>query len=169
MSTYLHASDVAAHTAARNALNTASIALRDELVTLLTPYLGAKIRKVSDYGGWVAKLAPQIEAMRERHSSADPRLTFHFEFSVRSFWLETKTYYPFSGGSGAVHYLRKTLSLGSWDEKTGQLLSLVSEEDRIASNPKTDWQAAEIVALRARISSLKAELSDAEGCLRQFI
>jgi hypothetical protein len=169
MSTYLHASDVAAHTAARNALNTASIALRDELVTLLTPYLGAKIRKVSGYGGWVAKLAPQIEAMRERHSSADPRLTFHFEFSVRSFWIETKSfYYPGAGGSG-VHYVRQTLSLGGWDQTTGELVSLVSADDRGASNPKTDWQAAEIVALQARISSLKAELSDAESILRLFV
>lgn len=167
MNTYLHTSDIAAHTEARNALNATSIALRDELVALLTPCLGAKIRKVSGYGGWVAKLAPQIEALHDRYNSADPRLTFHFEFSVRSFWIETKTYYPVAGGG--VRYLSQILSLGGWDEKTGELVSLVSADDRGASNPKTDWQASEIVKLQARIASLKAELSDAEGCLRQFV
>ena len=168
MSLYLHASDVAAHTAARNSLNAASIALRDELVALLTPYLGAKIRKVSGYGGWIAKLAPQIEALRDKCSGADPCFTFHFEFSVYSFWLETKTYYNVAGG-GSSRCIRQTLSIGGWNEKTGELASLLSAAYRGASNPKTDWQASEVVKLQDRIASLQAELSDAEGCLRQFI
>ena len=39
---------------ARNQLNTAAMAAEAELIAILTPWIGRKIRKTSGYGGWVA-------------------------------------------------------------------------------------------------------------------
>jgi hypothetical protein len=165
---YLHASDVAAHTTARNDLNAAAIALREELTALLTPYVGKKIRRVSGYGGWVAKLTPVLEALQEKYRAAHS-VSFHFEFSCYSFWVEVKAHYPVANGGGSVCYVKKTLSLGKWDEKTGELQGLLTVDEREVSNPKTDWRAADIVTLQARIASLKKELGDAESVMRCFV
>jgi hypothetical protein len=160
-------SDVQAHVEARNALNAHSIQLRQDLISLLTPYLGCKIRKLSGWKGWIAKLDPEIRDLMTRYSEQH-KITFHFEFSVYSFWVETKTHYPVADNS-SVRYIKQTTFLGKWDENNGELQSLLTEDEQQVSNPKTDWQADEIVKLQARISDLRQQLSDSESCFKAFL
>jgi hypothetical protein len=51
---------------ARNRLNANAMAAEAELIEILTPWLGRKIRKMSGYGGWVAKLEPVIREFTDR-------------------------------------------------------------------------------------------------------
>ena len=93
---------------ARNRLNTLALQYQQELSSILQPYLGKKVRKVSGYGGWVKALEAQVHELDKRYWEQGVRV--HCVFSVTRFWAELSYSYKFNGQ--AVRSLKESVWLG---------------------------------------------------------
>ena len=142
---------------ARNQLNAAAMAAEAELIAILTPWIGRKIRKTSGYGGWVAKLEPTI---REFESNLTSR-THHAWIACQHNWLhfEVKNMLHMERG---VSYAKADLSIGKVDD-TGVLLELYPPTEL-----RTDYTAKEVDFAQARAYELEQQARDLRHSIREF-
>ena len=142
---------------ARNQLNTAAMAAEAELIAILTPWIGRKIRKTSGYGGWVAKLEPTI---REFESNLTSR-THHAWIACQHNWLhlEVKNMLHMERG---VSYAKADLSIGKVDD-TGVLEELYQPTEL-----RTDYTTTEVEFARARAYELEQQARDLRHSIREF-
>ena len=145
---------------ARNGLNRAAMAAETELLEILVPYIGRKVRKTSGYGGWVAKLEPEIKAFIDRQVAECIRQAW---ISCQASWidLECKTIIQLPERSGCT-YLKAQLSIGKVDE-SGVLLELFQP-----TTLRTDYTVSEIEFARARAYELESQARDLRHQVREF-
>ena len=151
---------------ARNSLNRAAMATEAELLRILTPWLGRKVRKTSGHGGWVAKLQPEIAAALAQLATGTDRragagsVTAWIDCPVRWIVLHIKGCRELS--TGGVQYLQQDLAIGATDAD-GVLVQLFD-----LTTLRTDYTAAEINAARQQIAELKAQARDLQHQIREF-
>ena len=151
---------------ARNSLNRAAMATEAELIRILTPWLGRKVRKTSGHGGWVAKLQPEINAaLAQLATGTDCRagaghVTAWIDCPVRWLALHVKGCREFSGGG--IQYLQQDLAIGATDVD-GVLVELFAP-----TTLRTDYTAAEISAARQQIAEFKAQTRELQHQIREF-
>ena len=142
---------------ARNQLNAAAMAAEAELIAILTPWIGRKIRKTSGYGGWVAKLEPTI---REFESNLTSR-TNNAWIACQHSWLhlEVKNMLQMERG---VSYAKADLSIGRVDD-SGVLTELYQPTEL-----RTDYTTTEVEFARARAYELEQQARDLRHSIREF-
>ena len=142
---------------AHNQLNAAAMAAEAELLAILTPWIGRKIRKTSGYGGWVAKLEPAIREFEGKLTSR----TNHAWIACQHSWLhlEVKNMLQMERG---VHYTKADLSIGKVDE-TGLLLELFPP-----SELRTNYTTIAVEFARARAYELEQQARDLRHSIREF-
>jgi hypothetical protein len=138
---------------ARNHLNTRAMAAEAELLAILTPWIGRKIRKTSGYGGWVAKLEPVIREFTDRGDRT--------WLTCQHSWLALECQNRLQMERG-VTYAKAQLSIGKIDD-TGILLELFQPTEL-----RTDYTAQEIDEARAEAYRLESEARDLRHKIREF-
>ena len=165
----LERSALACKVEARNLLNSKALEYQREMVKLLTPYLGKKVRKVSGYGGWVKAVSDEIQDLDRSFWSAGFKV--HCAFSVRRFWAEISYSYKLEGSAGVV-YLKESVWLGyccsdrlyASDEHPAGVLTELAEAP---SEIRTDWTVEEVEALKKEQQELSGRLRSVESSLRE--
>ena len=153
---------------ARNRLNTFALQYQQELSSILQPYLGKKVRKVSGYGGWVKALEAQVQELDKRYWGQGIRV--HCVFSVTRFWAELSTVYQLGHCSAS---LTESVWLGycctdatySSDEQPAGVLTELADK---AKDLRTDWNAEEVIDLRNQIEYQQHQLRELEARYRNF-
>jgi hypothetical protein len=139
---------------ARNQLNANAMAAEAELIEILTPWLGRKIRKMSGYGGWVAKLEPVIREFTDRGDRT--------WLTCQHSWLTLECQSMLQLQPHGVSYSKAQLSIGKIDE-TGVLLELFQPTEL-----RTNYTATEIDFARARAFELEQQARDLRHSIREF-
>jgi hypothetical protein len=155
---------------ARNRLNTLALQYQQELSSILQPYLGKKVRKVSGYGGWVKALEAQVHDLDRRYREQGIRV--HCVFSVTRFWAELSYSYKLKD-SGVTRSLTESVWLGycctdatySNDEQPAGVLTQLADK---AKDLRTDWTADEVIDLRNQIECLQHQLRELDARHRNF-
>ena len=143
---------------ARNQLNARAMAAEAELLAILTPWIGRKIRKTSGYGGWVAKLEPVIRAYEVRTGNKADRVWLACSVS----WISLEIRHTLQLQPHGVSYSKAQLSIGKIDD-TGILLELFQPTEL-----RTDYTAQEIDEARAEAYRLESEARDLRHKIREF-
>lgn len=154
---------------ARNLLNAKALEYQTEIVKLLTPYLGKKIRKVSGHGGWAKAVSDEIKTLDRSFWSGGFRV--YCAFSVRRFWAEISYSYKLEGSGSSVQ-LKESVWLGfccsdrdyASDEHPAGVLTELAEP---AKGIRTDWTLGEVEALKKEQEELSSRLRTVESSLRQ--
>jgi hypothetical protein len=139
---------------ARNQLNGRAMAAQAELLAILTPWLGRKIRKTSGYGGWVAKLEPVIREFSDRSDRT--------WLTCQHGWLALECQSMLQLQPHGVSYSKAQLSIGKVDE-TGVLLELFQPTEL-----RTDYTTTEVEFARARAFELEQQARDLRHKIREF-
>jgi hypothetical protein len=139
---------------ARNQLNANAMAAEAELIEILTPWLGRKIRKTSGHGGWVAKLEPVIREFADRGDRT--------WLTCQHSWLTLECQSMLQLQPHGVSYSKAQLSIGKIDE-TGVLLELFQPTEL-----RTNYTATEIDFARARAFELEQQARDLRHSIREF-
>ena len=139
---------------ARNQLNARAMAAETELLTILAPWIGRKVRKTSGHGGWVAKLEPVI------HESTDRN--YRTWLTCQHSWLQLECQSMVQLQPHGVSYAKAQLSIGKIDE-TGVLLELFQPTEL-----RTNYTAQEIEFARARAYELEQQARDIRHNIREF-
>ena len=155
---------------ARNKVNALALQYREDLVEILTPYLGKKIRKVSGYGGWVKALEPALDDLSRRYREQDCRT--YVTFSINSFWAELSVSY--STGEYSCGYVKQQINIGNCQTEdsygSGKADGVLTELSDF--NPgdfyQTDWTADVVVHLQNQVRQAREELRELEAKLRRF-
>lgn len=148
----------------RNAVNLKAMDAQQRLAELLTPYVGKKARKVSGYGGWVAKLQTELQAFSsELHAEG-----FRAWVGCDHGWihLDIDTTYKVKelvGGGHAVAYVKQTVSVGKIDTDDGELLELFD-----LATLRTDYTVEWVEQTQAEARRLEEEARDLRSSLREF-
>lgn len=143
---------------ARNTLNARAMAAEAEVLAILTPYIGRKIRKTSGYGGWVAKLEPVfLQLQRDAQDTG-----FQIWPSCQLRWLCLDVKHMLQLQPHGVHYSKAQLSIGKIDD-SGILLELFAPTEL-----RTDYTAAEVDAKRAEAYKLESKARDIRHEIREF-
>ena len=155
---------------ARNRLNTLALQYQQELSSILQPYLGKKVRKVSGNGGWVKALEEQMQELNRGYWQQGIRV--HCVFSVTRFWAELSYSYKAENGCG-VQTFRESIWLGhcctdatySNDKQPAGVLTELADK---AKDLRTDWNAEEVIDLRNQIEYQQHQLRELEARYRNF-
>jgi hypothetical protein len=147
----------------RNSLNTKAMEVQKELTELLAPYQDRKVRKISGYGGWVAKLEPQLTAYFQG-LQADG---FRGWLACDWHWLHLRldTTYPVAelvGGGHSVDYVKADLSVGKIND-AGELVELFPLVEL-----RTDYSPAWVDETRAQAYALESQAQALRSSLREF-
>lgn len=148
----------------RNCVNLKAMEVQQRLASLLTPYLGKKVRKISGSGGWVAALAPKLQAFSAQLQAEGFRCFVGCEYSWISVDLDT-TYKvaELVGGGHAVDYVKAHVSLARIDPDTGELLHLFDPADL-----RTDYTLQWVEQTREKARLLESEARELRSQLREF-
>ena len=155
---------------ARNKVNVLALQYRKDLVEILTPYLGKKIRKVSGYGGWVKALEKAMDGLAARYREQGCRT--YCTFSITSFWAELQVSYE--TGERSCSYVKQQITIGkcktedSWAK--GKADGVLTELDDFQPGDfyQTDWTADVVVHLQNQVRQAREELRELEAKLRRF-
>ena len=139
---------------ARNQLNTRAMAAEAELLAILTPWIGRKIRKTSGHGGWVAKLEPVIREFSDRGDRT--------WLTCQHRWVMLECQSMLQLQPHGVSYAKAQLSIGKIDD-TGVLLELFQPTEL-----RTDYTAQEIDEARAEAYRLESEARELRHKIREF-
>jgi hypothetical protein len=139
---------------ARNQLNSRAMAAQAELLAILTPWIGRKVRTTSGYGGWVAKLNPVILEFRDRGDRT--------WLTCQHGWLTLECQSMLQLQPYGVNYSKAELSIGKVDE-TGVLLELFQPTEL-----RTDYTAQEIDDARAEAYRLESAARELRHSIREF-
>ena len=132
--------------ATRNGLNSKAMEAQQRLVALLTPYLGRKIRKISGYGGYVAKLQAELDRYCSDHG---------YNVKDEGCWLNIYASYTTLLARVSVHSSTArpvVIHLGGFDDQTGILTRLNDSIKR-----RTDYTLSEVEAALSKAYQLEAE------------
>ena len=143
---------------ARNQLNANAMAAEAELLAILTPWIGRKIRKTSGHGGWVAKLEPAIRDFEGKRTSRQNQIWIACQHS----WLQLEYKNMLQLQPHGVSYSTAHLSIGKIDE-TGVLLELFQPTEL-----RTDYTTTEVEFARARAYELEQQARDLRHTIREF-
>jgi hypothetical protein len=143
---------------ARNLLNANAMEAEAEIIAILTPWIGRKIRKTSGYGGWVAKLEPVFTAFSKNEDAHGCRAWL----SGASKWLRLECQSTNYLTGDRVSYNKTALSIGEVDD-TGVLLQLFEP-----SVLRTNYTADEINTARAEAYRLESEAQNLRNTIREF-
>ena len=143
---------------ARNQLNTRAMAAEAELLAILTPWIGRKIRKTSGHGGWVAKLEPILHTFMTSSGHPSDRVWLTCQHS----WLALDCQSMLQLQPHGVSYSKAQLSIGKIDD-TGILLELFQPTEL-----RTDYTAQEIDDARSEAYRLESQARDLRHKIREF-
>ena len=155
---------------ARNKVNALAMQYREDLVAILAPYMGKKIRKVSGYGGWVKALEPALDDLAARYREQGCRT--YCSFSVNSFWAELSVSYE--TGEHSCSYVKQQISIGRCQTENsygkGKADGVLTEltELQPCDFYQTDWTADVVVHLQNQVRQAREELRELEAKLRRF-
>ena len=127
-----------------NAANASAMFLQDSLREILTPYLDRKVWKISGYGGPVASLERDLQALQ---------MQGHFCLQKSVSWL----YCSLRNGRERVE-----ISLGKVSDD-GTLLELFETQER-----RTDFSLAEVSGTIQKARDLEREARELLGSVREF-
>ena len=127
-----------------NAANASAMFLQDSLREILTPYLDRKVWKISGYGGPVASLERDLQALQ---------MQGHFCLQKSVSWL----YCSLRNGRERVE-----ISLGKVSDD-GTLLELFETQER-----RTDFSLAEVNGTIQKARDLEREARELLGSVREF-
>ena len=125
--------------------------MREWLNASLQDWVGKKVRTVSGYGAWVAKLRPEMDAVVEEFSGGDFHAHVWFQASDYSLWAHHKVRIDREHGCDYLErsiYIGKCVTGGYMQAADGVLqdLRVLEEGDKL----RTDWTVDEVLALQAR-------------------
>jgi hypothetical protein len=155
---------------ARNKVNALALQYREDLVEILKPYLGKKIRKVSGYGGWVKALEPALDDLAARYREQGCRT--YCTFCITSFWAELSVSYE--TGPHSCDYVKQQISIGKCQTEDsharGKADGVLTELDDFQPGDfyQTDWTADVVVHLQNQVRQAREELRELEAKLRRF-
>lgn len=156
----------------RNKLNKKANQVERELRDFFKPFVGKKIRTISNYGGWSKlvnrSLNSYIQDLREEG------FTLRCRYSAGSLMFDLSMYYQafrtdlFSGldHTSAVSIYIDNIYIGSWDESTGNLYRVAEEID--IDERRTDWTVEELAAIRKKLVETNDELRRLESSIMEF-
>lgn len=162
----------------RNQLNLKALKVHQDLKEILTPYIGKKIRKTSNGGGWIKALDRSMvnyweENFRyQRGESEKPffRLHTHWDrlaldrktlsISQHGAWIHCSLDTTYQVSDSAVNYLKAHFALGKCDVN-GTLIELFDVEER-----RADYTVDEIEQVKRDIKELKETLREKESFLQ---
>jgi hypothetical protein len=148
----------------RNAVNLKAMDAQQRVVEILTPYLGKKARKVSGYGGWVAKLEPELERFTNELRAEGFRAWVSCQYKWLTLEIDsTYNVKELVGGGHAVEYVKQSVSIGKIDDTDGELIELFD-----LANLRTDYTVDWVEATRAEARRLESEASELRSSLRDF-
>ena len=127
-----------------NAANASAMFLQEALREILTPYLDRKVWKISGYGGPVASLERDLQALQ---------MQGHFCLQKSVSWL----YCSLRNGRERVE-----ISLGKVSDD-GTLLELFETQER-----RTDFSLAEVNGTIQKARDLEREARELLGSVREF-
>ena len=155
---------------ARNKVNALALQYRQDLVEILTPYLGKKIRKVSGYGGWVKALEKAMDDLGDRYREQGCRT--YCTFCITSFWAELSVSY--STGEYSCDYVKQQISIGKCQTEDsyarGKADGVLTELTELQPCDffQTDWTVEDVVHLQNQVRQAREELRELEAKLRRF-
>ena len=150
--------------ARRNQLNLKALKVQKDLKEILTPYLGKKIRRTGNPGGWIKKIDRLINSYYEKNlryergNSENP--LFRLYLNCDWTWLHCTLDTTYKVSDSAVNYLKAPFCLGKCDEN-GILIELFDVEGR-----RTDYTVKEIEQVRKDVKELKEALREKESFLQ---
>ena len=154
----------------RNVLNQKANQVEIELRDFFKPFIGKKIRTISNYGGWsklvdsslngyIGDLRKDGFTLRCRYSAG----SLMFDLSMNYQVFRTDLFSGLDHTSSMIIYI-DNIYVGSWDESTGNLYR-VSEDADIR---RTDWTAEELAAIWKKLEETKDELRRLESSIMEF-
>lgn len=156
----------------RNKLNKKANQVEIDLRDFFKPFVGKKIRTISNYGGW-SKLVSNslngyIQDLREEG------FTLRCRYSAGSLMFDLSMYYQafrtdlFSGldHTSALTIYIDNIYVGSWDESTGNLYRVAEDID--IDERRIDWTVDELAAIRKKLVETKDELRRLESSISEF-
>jgi hypothetical protein len=148
----------------RNAVNLKAMDAQQRVVEILTPYLGKKARKVSGYGGWVAKLEPEFERFTNELRAEGFRAWVSCDYRWLNLRIDaTYNVQELVGGGHAVAYVKQSVSIGKIDDSDGELIELFD-----LANLRTDYTVDWVETTRAEAYRLESEALELHSSLRDF-
>jgi len=156
---------------AHNKVNARANELHPELLEMFRPFVGKKILTQS---GFVAKLKPQIDALRERERGRG-RFDLYSHSTSYSLTFSLKAWESYQGEEHGGSYAEAYINVG----ELGRLGATNGEHcdtprDALASlielppNVRTDYSAEEVRELRAKAQALADQAREAESALYPF-
>ena len=142
----------------RNKINAQAMQMQADVIAILAPYVGKKVRKISGYGGWVAALQKGLNAYGE---ALPDGVFWYLRCDYRWINLEAKTTYPVS--ECAVNYVKATVPVGFINEASGVLESVARP-----TTLRTDYTAEWASATRAEAARLEAAARELRSQLREL-
>lgn len=151
----------------RNKLNKRIISAQAEVVSILEPFLNKKVRKVSGYGGWTAKITPLLDDWYAKLKEEGFVVWLRLDFS--SLNLEIATTYVTGESMGYVNTERVTGEawVGRIDQPSrvteGILTTLAPGITR-----KTDYTVEWVKETQANARKLEEQARFLRSELREF-
>jgi hypothetical protein len=140
----------------RNAINTAANEIQGHMLRLLSPWGGLKIRKISGYGGNVAKLQAEFDRYCQDHGYNQPGqplwVNMHASYTSLIVTIRDDT-----------RAISTEVYVGQFNDETGILTRLGEGEKR-----RTDYTLAEVEQALALAQVLEAEARELRSNYRNF-
>lgn len=156
-----------------NRVNARAIELHSELAAIFKPFIG---KKVLTNSGFVAKLRPQLDAIRDREgSSHEGGFQLYYNGGRYSLVFTLKAWEPFEGEQYGGAYAEASIYVGEFGNRhinTEDANAL--PQDHLASvrteppNLRTDYSADEVRALRKAAQEASDKAREAESALCPF-
>ena len=130
----------------QNNINGLANEIEGHLLRILSPYQGLKVRKVSGYGGYVAKLQAEFNRYCSDHG---------YNVQGQPYWLNIYASYTTLLATVRDHTSRckpVEMYLGGFDDQTGILKQLCKGTQR-----RTDYTLSEVEGALAKASKLEDE------------
>jgi hypothetical protein len=156
---------------AHNRVNKRALELHGELVEIFRPFIG---KKVLTNSGFVAKLRPQIDAIRDREgSSHEGGFQLYYNGGRYSLVFTLKAWEPYKGEQYGGSYAEASIYVGEFGNQTSQNPEGLPQ-DHLASvretppDLRTDYSADEVRALRKAEREASEKAREAESALSPF-
>jgi hypothetical protein len=158
---------------AYNKVNARAITLHRELVEIFRPFVG---KKILTNAGFVAKLRPLIERIREREQEPGRgRFQFYTHSTTYSLTFVLKAWESYQGEEHGGSYAEAVINVGELgrlgatngghcDVPRDALASLIE----LPPNLRTDYNAEEVRALRKAAQAAEEKAREAEHAVYPF-
>jgi len=155
-----------------NRVNKRANELHSELVEIFRTYVG---KKILTNAGFVAKLRPQWEAIRDREGHSHGGFQVYYSGSTYSLTFTVKTWEPYNGEQYGGAYAEANIHVGDFGgrRRNSEPLDALPADHLATLNEqpvtlRTDYNADEVRRLRKEADELRDKLSAAESALHPF-